>query len=143
MDCSEAVFWSVLGLGNLSVIVYLSGRGSEYSKREITGTVAADYDEVPSDVKESQESSLDALKSANAPDAGSVVLELDQADGLDHEGPGGGSSPKNWWSRWYRSPMTSSRASRVSWSGTAPRLPVRRTVTRTAWSAKAESVPDL
>ncbi|BCW45196.1 DUF4193 domain-containing protein [Arthrobacter sp. StoSoilB5] len=51
--------------------------------------MAADYDEVRSDVKESQESSLDALKSANAPDARSVVLELDQADGLDQEGPGG------------------------------------------------------
>lgn len=51
--------------------------------------MAADYDEVRSDVKESQENSLDALKSANAPDARSVVLELDQADGLDQEGPGG------------------------------------------------------
>lgn len=56
---------------------------------EKTNIVAADYDEVRSDVKESQESSLDALKSANAPDARSVVLELDQADGLDQEGPGG------------------------------------------------------
>ncbi|WP_369744489.1 DUF4193 domain-containing protein [Paenarthrobacter sp. AMU7] len=51
--------------------------------------MAADYDEVRSDVKESQESSLDDVKSANAPDARSVVLELDQADGLDQEGPGG------------------------------------------------------
>ncbi|MET3368517.1 DUF4193 domain-containing protein [Arthrobacter sp. M2012083] len=51
--------------------------------------MAADYDEVRSDVKESQESSLDDLKSANAPDARSVVLELDQADGLDQDGPGG------------------------------------------------------
>ncbi|KIA73428.1 hypothetical protein ANMWB30_23550 [Arthrobacter sp. MWB30] len=51
--------------------------------------MAADYDEVRSDVKESQESSLEALKTANAPDALSVVLELDQADGLDQAGPGG------------------------------------------------------
>ncbi|MBT8162635.1 MULTISPECIES: DUF4193 domain-containing protein [Arthrobacter] len=51
--------------------------------------MAADYDEVRSDVKESQESSLEALKSANAPDARSVVLDLDQADGLDQDGPGG------------------------------------------------------
>ena len=51
--------------------------------------MAADYDEVRSDVKESQDSSLEALKSANAPDARSVVLDLDQADGLDQAGPGG------------------------------------------------------
>ncbi|BCW36048.1 dUTPase [Arthrobacter sp. StoSoilA2] len=51
--------------------------------------MAADYDEVRSDVKESQENSLEDLKTASAPDARSVVLELDQADGLDQEGPGG------------------------------------------------------
>ena len=52
--------------------------------------VATDYDEVRSDVKESQDRSLEALQSANAPDARSVVSELDQADALD-EGmtPGG------------------------------------------------------
>jgi hypothetical protein len=52
--------------------------------------VAADYDEVRSDVKESQERSLEDLQSANAPDARSVVSELDEADALD-EGltPGG------------------------------------------------------
>ena len=42
--------------------------------------VATDYDEVRSDVKESQD---EALQSANAPDARSVVTELDEADGLD------------------------------------------------------------
>jgi Domain of unknown function (DUF4193) len=52
-------------------------------------TVATDYDEVRSDVKESQDNSLEALQSANAPDARSVVLELDQADGLDLDAPGG------------------------------------------------------
>ncbi|KSU76103.1 DUF4193 domain-containing protein [Pseudarthrobacter enclensis] len=41
-------------------------------------TVAADYDEVRSEVKESQERSLEALKSASAPDARSVVTELDE-----------------------------------------------------------------
>ena len=48
------------------------------------------YDEVRSDVKESQERSLEDLQSANAPDARSVVTELDEADSLD-EGltPGG------------------------------------------------------
>jgi len=52
--------------------------------------VATDYDEVRSDVKESQERSLEALQSANAPDARSVVRELDEADDLN-EGvtPGG------------------------------------------------------
>jgi hypothetical protein len=52
--------------------------------------VAADYDEVRSDVKESQDRSLEDLQSANAPDARSVVTELDEADDLD-EGltPGG------------------------------------------------------
>ena len=45
--------------------------------------VATDYDEVRSDVKESQENSLEALQSANAPDARSVVRELDEADALD------------------------------------------------------------
>jgi hypothetical protein len=53
--------------------------------------VAADYDEVRSDVKESQNRSLEDLQSANAPDARSVVTELDEAaDALD-EGliPGG------------------------------------------------------
>ena len=52
--------------------------------------MAADYDEVRSDVKESQDSSLEALKSASAPDARGVVTELDEADARD-EGltPGG------------------------------------------------------
>jgi hypothetical protein len=45
--------------------------------------VATDYDEVRSDVKESQERSLEALQSANAPDAQSVVRELDGSDALD------------------------------------------------------------
>jgi hypothetical protein len=48
--------------------------------------VATDYDEVRSDLKESQENSLEALQSANAPDARSVVQELDEADGLDGHG---------------------------------------------------------
>ncbi|MCP1415522.1 DUF4193 domain-containing protein [Paenarthrobacter sp. A20] len=45
--------------------------------------MATDYDDLRSDVKESQDSSLEALKSANAPDARSVVTELDEADALD------------------------------------------------------------
>jgi hypothetical protein len=45
--------------------------------------VAADYDEVRSDVKESQKNSLEEVQSANAPDASSVVRELDGADAMD------------------------------------------------------------
>ena len=45
--------------------------------------MATDYDEVRSDVKESQERSLEALQSANAPDARSVVREPDGSDALD------------------------------------------------------------
>lgn len=45
--------------------------------------MATDYDEVRSDVKESQDRSLEALRSANAADARSVVRELDEADALD------------------------------------------------------------
>ena len=55
-----------------------------------TSHVATDYDEVRSDVKETQENSLEALQSANAPDARSVVQELDEADGLDGAGVPGG-----------------------------------------------------
>ncbi len=51
--------------------------------------MATDYDELRPDVKESQSNSLEALQSANATDARTVVLELDQADGLDQDGPGG------------------------------------------------------
>ncbi|MDQ0769402.1 hypothetical protein QF031_002151 [Pseudarthrobacter defluvii] len=52
--------------------------------------VAADYDEVRPDVKESQERSLEDVQSVKTPDARSVVTELDEADALD-EGltPGG------------------------------------------------------
>jgi hypothetical protein len=52
--------------------------------------VATDYDEVRSDVKESQENSLEVLQSANAPTARAVVMELDEADGLDDLGVPGG-----------------------------------------------------
>lgn len=52
--------------------------------------MATDYDEVRSGVKESQDNSLEALKSASAPDARSVVTELDEADALDEDlTPGG------------------------------------------------------
>lgn len=51
--------------------------------------VATDYDELRTDVKESREDSLEALKTANAPDAKSVVQELDEADAFDGLTPGG------------------------------------------------------
>jgi len=60
-----------------------SRRGSK-TKRPSNGNeyhqVATDYDEVRSDVAESRNASLEALRSANAPDARSVVRELDEAD---------------------------------------------------------------
>lgn len=46
-------------------------------------SVATDYDELRSDVKESQHNSLEALRSANTPDARSVGRELDEADTVD------------------------------------------------------------
>lgn len=52
--------------------------------------MAADYDELRSDVKESQNTSLEALKSASAPDPRSVVRELDVDDsGESADLPGG------------------------------------------------------
>lgn len=52
--------------------------------------VATDYDEVRSDVKEFQDRSLADLQSAKAPDARSVLRELDETDALDDShGPGG------------------------------------------------------
>ncbi len=45
--------------------------------------MATDYDEPRNDVKESQETSLQALQSAGAQDARSVVRELDEADVSD------------------------------------------------------------
>jgi hypothetical protein len=52
--------------------------------------VATDYDELRTEVKESQNDSLEALKSASAPDARSVVRELDEADDMDTVGSPGG-----------------------------------------------------
>jgi hypothetical protein len=51
--------------------------------------VATDYYELRTDVKESQDSSLEALQSAKAPDAKSVVQELDEAEVFDGLTPGG------------------------------------------------------
>ncbi|MFW0772234.1 DUF4193 domain-containing protein [Paenarthrobacter nitroguajacolicus] len=42
--------------------------------------MATDYDEARPDVAESRQATLQALHSANAPDARSVVSELDEAD---------------------------------------------------------------
>ena len=52
--------------------------------------VATDYDELRTEVKESQNDSLEALKSANAPDPQSVVRELDATDDMDSTGVPGG-----------------------------------------------------
>lgn len=64
------------------VMVYV-GFPSELNKGMRVTPVATDYDEVRSDVKESQDNSLQALQSANAPDARSVVREMDETDAFD------------------------------------------------------------
>lgn len=51
--------------------------------------MAADYDELRPDVVETQNDSLEALKSARAPDPRSVVVELDGDDGEGSELRGG------------------------------------------------------
>ena len=45
--------------------------------------MATDYDEVRFEVAESRQDSLRAVQSANAPDAGSVIRDLDEADTTD------------------------------------------------------------
>ncbi|MFS0836186.1 DUF4193 family protein, partial [Arthrobacter phoenicis] len=45
--------------------------------------MATDYDEARPDVAESRNATLQALRSANAPDARSVVSALDEADTTD------------------------------------------------------------
>ena len=52
--------------------------------------MATDYDELRSELKESQEDSLQAVKKANAPDPRSVVRDLDGDDsGEPGDAPGG------------------------------------------------------
>lgn len=45
--------------------------------------MATDYDEVRPDVAEARKASLDAVKTANAPDARSVSSDLEEADTSD------------------------------------------------------------
>ena len=54
--------------------------GGPQTNRIENHQVATDYDEVRSDVAESRNASLEALRSANAPDARSVARDLDEAD---------------------------------------------------------------
>ncbi|WP_334170954.1 DUF4193 family protein [Sinomonas sp.] len=52
--------------------------------------MATDYDELRPDLRESQDDSLEAVKSANAPDPRSVVRDLDGDDSGDSSDlPGG------------------------------------------------------
>lgn len=102
--------------------------------------MAADYDEVRSDVKESQENSLEALQSAKAPDANSVVRELDEAGALDDAAiPGGAesSSPRSSLSRSCPRQRTNLPATPAFWSVTDPRSPAKGTGTSTASNVKA------
>lgn len=53
--------------------------------------MASDYDELRTEVKESQSiNSLEAMASAIAPDAGSVARDLDEADAFDEAAVPGG-----------------------------------------------------
>jgi hypothetical protein len=101
--------------------------------------VATGYDEVRSDVKESQDRSLEALKSASAPDARSVVTELDESDALD-EGltPGGEIVSEELIVQVIPQGRTNSPARRVSWSGIGPNSHSKATASRTVSSAKAD-----
>ncbi|CAH0174972.1 hypothetical protein SRABI26_01285 [Arthrobacter sp. Bi26] len=75
--------------GNRGAVVCVKVWSEKNTRKEKT-QVATDYDEVRSDVKESQDRSLEALQSANAPDARSVVRELDESDALDEAMTPGG-----------------------------------------------------
>lgn len=52
--------------------------------------MATDYDELRTEVKESQNNSLQAVKSANAPGARAVVRDLDEVDAFDDAAATGG-----------------------------------------------------
>ena len=75
--------------GNRGAVVCVKVWSEKNTRKEKT-QVATDYYEVRSDVKESQDRSLEALQSANAPDARSVVRELDESDALDEAMTPGG-----------------------------------------------------
>lgn len=80
-------FWAPGNTGEVLSVEHLS---EKHFEEERNTPVATDYDEVRSDVKESQDRSLEALQSENAPDARSVVRDLDEADSLDGSiAPGG------------------------------------------------------
>ncbi len=103
--------------------------------------MAADYDEVRSDVKESQDRSLEDLQSANAPDARSVVTELDEADALD-EGltPGGEIISDELIVQVIPQAADEFTCYSCSSSGTGPSLPGRATAIPIASSAKANQL---
>lgn len=79
----------VPGHGNTGTLGFVAVPSDNNARKE-NDPVATDYDEVRSDVKESQDRSLEALQSANAPDARSVVRELDESDALDEAMTPGG-----------------------------------------------------
>jgi Domain of unknown function (DUF4193) len=70
-------------------MVYVASPVIKCKRKENHPLMATDYDELRTELKESQDSSLEALQTAKAPDAKSVVLELDEADVLDGLTPGG------------------------------------------------------
>ena len=67
-------------------MVYVGFRSAQNIGMRVT-RVATDYDDVRSDVKDSQDNSLQAPQYSSAPDARKVDPELDGADGLDETSP--------------------------------------------------------
>lgn len=100
--------------------------------------MATDYDEVRSDVKESQDTSLAAFHSANTPDARSVVRELDEADTVDGVDLPGDYIAEELIVQVIPRQTTSSPAIPASWCAIAHSSPAKRTATDTARNVKAK-----
>lgn len=101
--------------------------------------MATDYDELRSEVKESQNDSLEALTSASAPDANSVVRELDAADDMDNVGiPGGEFVADELIVQVVPQRNDEFTCYSCFLAATAPKWRGRKTVTPTASSARAE-----
>ena len=98
--------------------------------------MASDYDEVRPDVKESQESSLEALRTENTPDARSVVKELDEADTVDGVDLPGDYIAEELIVEVVPQRRMNSSARPASWSTTGPNWPRRKADMPTASNAR-------
>jgi hypothetical protein len=104
--------------------------------------MAADYDDLRPEVRESQQDSLAAVKSANAPDPRSVVRELDSEEYQDEaELRGGEFVDGELTVHLVPQGEDESSASPASSSATAPRSPGPTPPALTAATAKPEPPP--